>query len=204
MQKKVRERGTALETQPSCSLFFSVYFSLVPVSQEKIQWRQVGGGGARRGRPKNRWWKPGSCSALGHLIMVSFPDFIHRCTVFSPAFEVSPSNSRPLDHRKPQRKATSPRCFLSGPGSCISHAGSYQSSELRHRTKVPSFLRKSGPPTETAWECLEMHSRNTITLELCQPRDTLSVPAAFRRRPSQMPQKMPLPGMATTSKKCWT
>lgn len=121
----------------------------------------------------------------------SFLDFIHRYTVSSPAFEVSPSNSQHLDHRRLQRKATSPRCFLSGPGSCISHAGSYQSSELRHRTKVPSFLRKSGPPTETAWECLEMHSPNTITLEFCQPRDTLSVPATFWRGRGTRPPEIP-------------
>ena len=117
-----------------------------------------------------------------------------------------------------REKRTTPWCFLRGPGSCISRVGSYQSSELRHKTKVPSFLRKSGPPTETAWECSKMHLPNTITLELSQPREALSVWVAFwsgrgssdNLHPGnptsslQKPQKTPLPGMATTRKKWWT
>lgn len=110
MEKKVPERVTALETQPSCFLFSSVYFFLVPISQEKNTVRLgVRAGGARRGRLKNTWRKAGSCSALGHLIMVCPSWILSLDALFSPAvffFEVSP---RPLDHRKLQRKAQHPK-----------------------------------------------------------------------------------------------
>lgn len=106
-----------------------------------------------------------------------------------------------------REKCTTPRCFLRGPGSCISHVGSYQSSELRQKTKAPSFLRKSGPPTETAWECSEMHSPNTITLELSQLRKSPSgggggvvmtripeiPPARYRSHRKHLSQEWPQP-----------
>lgn len=68
-----------------------------------------GVGGARTGRLRNTWRKPGSCPALGHLIMVSPSWILFTDALFSPAFKVSPSNSRPLDHRKLQRKAHHPK-----------------------------------------------------------------------------------------------
>lgn len=182
MEKKVPERVTALETQPSCFLFSSVYFFLVPISQEKNTVRLgVGAGGARRGRLKNTWRKAGSCSALGHLIMVCPSWILSLDALFSPAVFFLKFPPGPWTTGSCREKRSTPRCFLRGPGSCISRVGSYQSSELRHKTKVPSFLRNSGPPTKMAWKCSEMHSLNTITLELSQPREAFSVQVAFQR-----------------------
>lgn len=156
--KKIWKRKSVREWQPRSHKphTYSSLWSIFPPCSNFTRKKNScwGRGRGRKERCTNRWWRPGSYLALRHLVMKHVcPSWIsmHRCIVFSLAFEVSPSTPGPWTTGSCREKCAAPAMLPQWSWQLRCAFGmSYQSSKERRKTQFPSFLRKPDPQTEMA------------------------------------------------------